>query len=170
MAVTTSTSALEQLSTWLSHTAVSAHLQKCEWTIPAIQTVHILSIAAAISSAFLLDLRFLGLFAPGRPTYVIARRLQPWGTVALVSLAVSGGLLIVAEPSRSLTNVVFAVKLLILTAALLGNWVLKRGLRVDLHFWDREPARKLSKIIAIISLLLWSGVVLAGRLIAYVGA
>lgn len=85
-------------------------------------------------------------------------------------LALSGSLLIVAEPGRSLTNVVFGVKLLVLAAALLSNWTLERGLRADPRFWDHGSTRAMGRGIAALSMLLWTGVVLAGRLIAYIGA
>lgn len=168
--IMTSTSTLAQVSSWISHTSLSALMQQSEWTIPSIQTVHILSIAAATSTAFLVDLRLLGIVAQNRPTYVIARRLRCWGRAALVLLALSGSLLVVAEPGRSLTNVVFGVKLLVLAAALLSNWALERGLCTDPRYWEHRPTRAMGRVIAVMSMLLWAGVVLAGRLIAYIGA
>jgi hypothetical protein len=85
-------------------------------------------------------------------------------------LALSGSLLIVAEPERSLTNPVFGVKLALLTAALIATCVLQRGFQENADFWDRTSAlQRTGRAVAAVSLLLWSGVVLAGRLIAYLG-
>jgi len=59
--------------------------------------------------------------------------------------------MIIGEPARSLANPVFQLKMLLLLAAI--------AVTVALH--------KESRIIAILSLSLWVGIVFAGRWIAY---
>jgi hypothetical protein len=163
--------AIKDLSTWLAHTKLSSMIQGAAWVIPAIQTVHILAVAVAIASFFMLDLRLIGVFAKNEPANAIANRLLPWGWGALAVLATSGILLIVAEPERCLANSAFWAKMLILALALLTTCVLRSGLQRNSGCWEGSLGRKLlSKIIAATSLLLWSGVVLAGRWIAYLGA
>jgi len=161
---------LRALSGWLAHSTLSLQLQGAMWVIPTIQTVHIVAVAIAIASAFLLDLRVLGVFATGERSDRVANRLSPWARGAIAALAVSGALLIVAEPERCLTNAAFWSKMLMLTLAITATWILHNGIRRTCAFWEISlPHRVAGKIIAGASLLLWSGVVLAGRWIAYLG-
>jgi len=161
---------LRTLSEWLAHSTLSLQLQEAMWVIPMIQTVHILAVAVAIAAAFLLDLRVLGAFAIGEPSDRIAKRLLPWARWAIAVLAMSGALLIVAEPERCLTNAAFWSKMLMLIMALSTTGILHKGIRRTCAFWEISPPRRVTgKIIAGTSLLLWSGVVLAGRWIAYLG-
>ena len=161
---------LRALSGWLAHSTLSLQLQGAVWVIPMIQTVHILAVAVAIASAFLLDLRVLGVFATGERSDRVAKRLLPWARGAIAVLAVSGSLLIVAEPERCLMNAAFWSKMLMLTLALTTTWILHNRIRRTCAFWEISlPRRVTGKIVAGTSLLLWSGVVLAGRWIAYLG-
>jgi hypothetical protein len=77
--------------------------------------------------------------------------------------------LIIAEPSRSLQNPVFILKmtLVLLAAGLtLGSQI---PLRRDASFWDCSSSRRrFGVLIACLSLPLWIGIVFAGRWIAYV--
>lgn len=161
---------LNALSAWLAHSALSLRLQGAMWVIPMIQTVHILAVAVAIASAFLLDLRVLEAFALGESCERVAQRLLPWARGAIAVLAVSGALLIIAEPERCLMNPAFWSKMLMLSLALTATWILHSRIRRTCTFWEISSARRLTgKIIAGASVLLWSGVVLAGRWIAYLG-
>lgn len=163
-------SSVRALSVWLGHTMLSTQLQGATWVIPMIQTVHILAVAVAIASAFLLDLRVMSVFATGERSDRVAKRLLPWAWGAIAVLAMSGSLLIVAEPARCLQNVAFWVKMVMLISALTTTWVLHSGIRRAFAFWEFSQRRRLTaKIIAGASMLLWSGVVLAGRWIAYLG-
>lgn len=144
-------------------------MQETTWVIPVIQTIHILSIAAVISSSLLVDLKIIGLFARDQPGAAVAHRLMPWVWGALLMLALSGSLLVVAEPDRSLTNPAFGVKLLLLIGALCVTAALQRGFRNGPGYWETTTAARLTgRVLAGTSICLWSGVVLAGRLIAYI--
>ena len=162
------TSTLRALSTWLAKTSPSAMIQGTIWVIPAIQIVHIVSISVTLSSVFLIDLRLIGVRFRNQPVVVIVSRFLPWARGSLAALAVSGSFLIIGEPERSLTNRAFGLKMLILTVAIVLTWIIHRKLRMNPAYWDSNPtARAMGKGIAVVSLFLWSGVVLAGRWIAY---
>jgi len=52
---------LQQFSDWLAATWLSVALQEHNaWTIPAIQSIHIIAIAIAMGSSLLIGLRVLG--------------------------------------------------------------------------------------------------------------
>jgi uncharacterized membrane protein len=162
-------SSVQGLSNWLAATDASAVIQRVSWIIPTVQTVHILSIGMVLSSVLLLDLRILGWSSRGFTLSSVARRYLPWIWCTLIVLLVSGSTLIVGEPARSLQNPAFAAKMVMLAFVLLLTLSLQVGLKRDGRFWEASAGRRRSaKMIAILSLALWVGIVFAGRWIAYV--
>jgi hypothetical protein len=136
---------------------------------PIVQTVHLLGIAAVMGSIVLIDLRVLGLALPSQAQGELIRRLMPWTWGALPCLAASGLVFIVARPARYLFNPVFGLKLAMLAPAVALAWALQRANARDAEYWERSrPRRVLARAIAACSLLLWLGVAMAGRWIAYV--
>jgi hypothetical protein len=135
---------------------------------PMVQTVHLLSIAAVMGSIVLINLRVLGLALPSQGSNELTRRLMPWTWWALPFLAISGLLFIFARPVRYLSNPVVAVKFTLLVPAIILAVFFHRLSTRDENFWERSPWRRVSsKAIAAVSLVLWLGVAMAGRWIAY---
>jgi hypothetical protein len=135
---------------------------------PIVQTCHILSIAAIMGSIVLIDLKVLGLALPSQTTGDLVRRLMPWTWSALPVLAVSGLVFILARPRSYVVNPVFRAKFLMLLPAVVLAVVFARLAAREEEFWDRSrPRRIAARVIALLSLTLWTGVVLAGRWIAY---
>ncbi len=148
--------ALDSFCTWLEATSVSRTLQTVEWIIPAVQTVHILAVASVVTSALMVDLRLLGLGLRDQSVQAVARRYLPFVWWPLPVLLASGATLIVAEPARALENPVFWLKMGLLAAAIVGTLASQR------------PLRRSARLLAVLSLAAWVGIVFAGRWIAYV--
>jgi hypothetical protein len=128
---------------------------------PIVQTVHLLGIAVIMSSVVLLDLRILGLALPSQDVQELTRRVMPWVWWTLPIMLLSGSMFVLARPRRYFTNPVFGLKFALLLPAI--------ALAAVLHFVSvRKPDDWRTKLVAAVSLLLWIGVVLAGRWIAYV--
>ena len=128
---------------------------------PIVQTVHLLGIAVIMSSVVLLDLRILGLALPSQDVQELTRRVMPWVWWTLPVMLLSGSMFVFARPQRYFTNPIFGLKFALLVPAI--------ALAAVLHLLSvRTPGSRSTKVIAAVSLLLWVGVVLAGRWIAYV--
>jgi hypothetical protein len=135
---------------------------------PIVQTVHILSVAAIMGSIVLIDLKVLGLALPSQSTSELVRRLMPWTWWALPSLALSGLVFVLAQPHRYALNPVFGLKFAMLVPAAILAAVFQRTIARDPVSWEAGRGRRLAmKAVAALSLLLWVGVVMAGRWIAY---
>jgi hypothetical protein len=160
---------LDSFCKWLAATPLSETIQTVEWIIPAVQTVHILAVAAVMSSVLMIDLRLLGLGARALSIESTAKRFLPFIWWPLPVLLATGATLIIAEPSRALQNPVFVLKMGLLIAAMIVTLSCQIPLRRDAAFWDRNASRRrVAALIAIASLPLWVGIVFAGRWIAYV--
>jgi hypothetical protein len=78
----------------------------------------------------------------------------------------SGSILIIGEPGRDLLNRVFWLKMSLLATALLLTFTFQHMLRRNKTFWDRN--RTAAILLGSVSLLVWIGIIGAGRWIAYV--
>ena len=132
---------------------------------------HILCVAVVFSSAILVDFRVLRLFERDVPLAQISRRfLLPIWPVLLV-LLVTGSLLIIGEPRRSLLNSTFYLKMALLLVALLLTFGLQRSIASSPGFWDKDRGRRMAgKALATLSIAVWCGILFAGRWIAYTQA
>jgi hypothetical protein len=153
---------LVALSHRLSSTPLSQLIQTTSWAIPGIQVVHILCLATLFALALSLSLRFAGRGLAAEPLRSLAARFVPvvWGCLALLLL--SGSLLIIAEPERTITNQVFYIKMgLLLLAIVVLLWLTAEA--------RREPERpsRVKVAVATVWMLIWVGIIIAGRYIAY---
>ncbi|WP_313803756.1 DUF6644 family protein [Sphingobium sp.] len=151
----------------LAATPVSLAIQSHEWVIPTIQSIHILAIAAVMSSIAMLNLRLAGLIGHHQSVRDMAHRFLPWLWRALPVLLITGCLMIVGEPARELLNPFFWYKMTMLLAVVLLTLPLQRMIE-DRPFREHDAGkRQLIRLIALFSLMLWLAIVFCGRWIAY---
>ena len=159
---------LRDLSKWLAATPLSHTIQTNGWVIPTLQTIHILSVAVLFSSAILVDLRFYRALQRDVPLADVARRFLPTIWPVLLILLITGSLLIIGEPRRSLLNNAFYLKMALLAVAVLLTLALQWSLRAAPEFWERDCRRRIAgQLAATVSILVWCGILFAGRWIAY---
>jgi uncharacterized membrane protein len=159
---------LDAFCAWLAATPLSQTIQTTDWIVPAVQTVHIIAVAAVMSSVLMIDLRLIGLGARDQSIAAVARRFLPFIWWPLPILLLSGATLIIAEPARSLQNPVFLLKMVLLVLAVAITLLCQLPLRKDAAFWELSAARRrVARLIALLSLPLWVCIIFAGRWIAY---
>ena len=128
---------------------------------PLISATHIAAIGALFTSVALLDLRILGAFAdlPQKPFVQLLRR---FAVVAFAVAASSGLLMFSVRASHYAQLSVFIAKMCLIALAG-GNFLL------FLHLSRRDPqARGLVRVLALLSLALWTLVLVCGRFIGFV--
>jgi len=156
---------IEHFCDWLSNTPLSLTIQTVLWIIPAVQTVHILCVAIVMASMAMLDFRLMGLAARKQAISRMVGRLVPWVWGALPVLLATGIILIIGEPSRELLNPYFRTKMLLLLVVIAVTFVVQRQTKRDATYW--ETRRGAATLAGLASLLLWVGIITAGRWIAY---
>jgi hypothetical protein len=162
---------LSEFCRWLAATQLSHAIQTAGWIIPAVQTIHILSVAVVFSSAVLVDLRIWRLLQRDVPLPDVARRFLPAIWPVLLILLLTGSLLIVGEPRRSLLNSTFYLKMALLALAIMLTAGLQRSISSSPNFWDKDRGRRIAgQFAATVSILVWCGILFAGRWIAYTQA
>jgi hypothetical protein len=141
-------------------------IQDHSWVIPMVQTVHILAISVVMASMVMLDLRLLRVLGRTQSIPEVAHRFLPWVWSAVLVLLASGTILIIGEPGRELLSEVFWLKMTLLACALVVTAAFQYELKRRAEFWERR--RAVASATAIASLMLWVGILAAGRWIAYV--
>jgi len=153
---------LIQFSDRLSETGLSQVIQLNMWAIPTIQTVHIVALSVLFAAALLVALRFSGRGFSSEPLHLLTDRFARVIWIILAVLLVTGVLLIIAEPHRTITNPVFYTKMvLLLLAILITAWLSATSRK------QAERVSALHRIGAALTILLWMGIMFAGRFIAY---
>jgi hypothetical protein len=164
----TTAALLSDLSKWLAATSLSHTIQTTTWIIPTLQTIHILCVAAVFSSAVLVDLRVWRLTQRDVPLSDVGRRFLPLIWPVVIVLLLTGSLLIVGEPRRSLLNDTFYIKMALLAFALVLTGLLQWSLTSAPGFWERDIGRRIAgRVAAVASIVAWSSIIFAGRFIAY---
>jgi hypothetical protein len=159
---------LADVSRWLAAAPLSHTIRETSWIIPALQTIHILAVAVVFASAILVNLRILRLLQRDVPLSDVAKRFLPAIWPVLLILLLTGGLLIVGEPKRSLLNSTFYIKMMLLAVAVLLTAGLQWSLVSAPQFWERRRGTRAAVLAAAaLSILVWCGIIFAGRWIAY---
>ncbi len=152
---------------WLYGTPTSTFLRETEWIIPTVQSIHILSVAIVVGSALVSDLRLAGIVATDEPPAVVVRRYLPWMWSAILVLLITGLIMIVAEPNRTLDNAVFWSKMALLIVAVALTLFFRKPLLDSAFDIERAVWRPAVKPAAWLSLTIWIAVIFCGRWIAY---
>jgi hypothetical protein len=120
---------------------------KNSWVFPAVQSIHLVGIALLVGTILIVDLHRLGYGLRHR-----VNELNRWTRIGAAVMFVTGPILFAADVPRYLNNPAFRLKMVFLLLA------------VSFHFAVRD--RMSPKLAALISMALWTCVVLGGRAIA----
>ena len=144
---------------------MSQAIQNKSDLIAFLQSLHILAISVILIAMLVFNFRLISnklgdsLFLSGFKFNAI---------VSLPVLLVTGVFLIIAEPARSLANEAFQIKMILLVIVLSIYRYLNQTVFSTADFPNSSVQVSLiSKLWATLSILIWFGIVFAGRWIAY---
>jgi hypothetical protein len=141
----------------LFQNAIADSLNNTEWAFPLAECVHIGGFAVGVGSIALVDFRMLNLGLRHETAARILRYTELWTVIALVFVVFSGLMLFVSQVGIYLSNQIFPYKMYVLVVALIYNFTVHRKVATM-----ENPPSGLSKVVAIISLLLWASIVFGG--------
>lgn len=154
---------------WLEQTWLGSSVRESLWLFPAIETVHLLGMITVVGTATVFDLRLLGWALRRERVSVVGRRLLPWTWAAFAVQVVTGVALFLSEAVKIYTNPAFRLKMALIVLAGLQALVFHKVVCRNVATWDEGVALPLmAKISGFISMLLWFGIVAAGRFIGFV--
>jgi hypothetical protein len=151
--------------TALHDSALSTWIREAEtvWAFPTILTIHTFGMMLLVGSAWVVDLRLLGVartipLGPLRPLF------RTMWFAFWINLA-TGVLLFIADPERKATSVLFWSKMLLIII----NLPLLKRLERAVFGANPEPTTVPggARQLAAVSAALWAGTIFAGRLLGY---
>ncbi len=153
---------------WIEKSPLGAGVRDSVWIFPVIESIHILGIVLLAFTASMVDLRVLGTgLLRRRPLAEVSRQLRPWTWGAIVLMIVTGVPLFASEAaSKCYESKAFYVKMSLLALAIVNAAFSYTAVSRHAEQWDSNPPSR-TKVMAVLSIVFWAGVVFAGRGIAY---
>ena len=142
---------------WLQHTYLAETIRHSAALIATLEIVHLIGLALLLGTMLMVDLSLLGRGIRDYPADRVARELSPWTLGGLGLMLASGPLILVSEAVRCYKTPAFWIKMALLVAA------------VAFYFTAHRRAIQSgtrARLVALVSLALWTSVALAGKAIA----
>jgi hypothetical protein len=157
---------MDPVFVWIEASALSVWLRESPsiMVFPFVLILHTVGLAFLVGANVAIDARVLGL-ARGVPLLSLRRYYRAMWAGFWVN-AFSGVLLLIAYPTKALTNPVFYGKLGLIAAALLLATAIRRYMMGGVIAAGVRAPRHV-KILAVASLACWGISITAGRFLAY---
>lgn len=131
------------------------------WLFPLVNSLHVLSICFMLGALLMLDLRIAGLSATRYSIPQLEHDFLALIWMAFILAVLTGSALFITRASAHILNLAFQMKILLMLIA---------GINMALFHWFSRAGRH-SRFVAasgLLSLLLWCGVMLAGRWMGHI--
>ncbi len=149
---------------WLDATPISVVIRNSTTIFPVVEVFHLLGLTLLLGTITITDLRMLGFGMRRQSIATVAGQLGPYTSWGVVVTIVTGLLLFLSEAMKCYGNEAFPYKM----ACLLGGIIVYYFIQRRITRPESRVSPALLKVIAVLSLLLWYGVAIAGRAIAFV--
>jgi len=144
----------------IENSGVGVWIRESLWGYPIVLSCHAVGMAIVVGTFTMVDIRVLG-FASGSPISAF-KRLLTIGWLGFLLNLISGCLLFTGDAQRFFFQGVFEIKMGLIILGGIVMWRLMKVLNAD-------PESTRAKHLAALSLVLWFGAIIAGRLTAYIG-
>ena len=149
---------------WVQYSAPLVAMRASPWLFPVIATIHLMGLAVIGGAVLVVDLRLLGLGLQSQPVAGLARDAERWLLRGLLVMVSTGILLFMCFATKYYYLTFFWVKmaaLLLVTVFTLS--VRRRAAMAN----EAEVSPVQSKLVALVSLSLWTIVAVGGRYIGF---
>ena len=149
---------------WCENAGLIVAMRSSLWLFPVIESIHLMGLALTGGAVLLVDLRLLGFGLRRQPVAQLARDAERWLLVSLAVMIPTGVLLFMSTAVKCYYLPAFWVKMTALLLALVFTFGVRRKVAMGAEA-ARSPVR--GKLVAVVSLALWSSVAIAGRLVGF---
>ena len=153
---------------WLMDTPLSIAIAENEVLFPWIEAFHVLGVTLVFGSIVLVDLRLLNLGFRDRAIHEFSSQYLFITWMAFILSFVTGFLLFISNPLGYANNANFLFKICLLICAGLNMSIFQHLYGKKLTYWTKAiDLPVLAKVGATCSILIWTGVIIFGRLIGF---
>ena len=149
---------------WIQFSAPLSAMRGSWWLFPVIATIHLMGLSMIGGAVLVVDLRLLGLGLRRRPAAEVAREAEPWLRRGLFVMVGTGIPLFMCFATKYYYLTFFWVKMASLILVVLLTYSIRRRVAMA-DEESRSPA--LSRLVAVVSLALWTTVATGGRWIGF---
>ena len=149
---------------WVQYSAPLVAMRSSPWLFPVIATIHLMGLALIGGAVLVVDLRLLGLGLQSQPVAGLARDAERWLLRGLLVMVSTGILLFMCFATKYYYLTFFWVKMAALLLVIVFTLSVRRRVAMA-NEADVSPVR--SKLVALVSLSLWTIVAVGGRYIGF---
>jgi hypothetical protein len=157
--------ALFPLFAWLQDTPPGQLIRQYSALVALVQIVHLLGLTLLVGSVLMVDLSLLGFGMRRHPVSRIAGELAPWTLGGLIVMLITGPLILTSEALKCYDASFFWIKMGLLAVTLLFHFAVHQRTALA----EPPAPRWRAGAVACVSLALWIGIALAGKLIGIYG-
>src|ERR1700692_2493979 len=149
---------------WCEASGIGETIRKSSWLFPVIEAIHLLGLGVIGGAVLVLDLPLLGLGLRRQSAAQLARDAQPWLVGSLLLMIITGSLLFLSEAMKCYYHEAFWFKMTSLFLAIVFTFTIQRKV---IAAGEARLRPVWSKVVALVSVILWSGVGFGGRWIGF---
>lgn len=159
---------LLSLALWIQSTEFFSSLRYSSFVYPVVMSLHLAGIAIFGGMILISDLRLLGVMMTRRPLVDVVDPLRMWKRIGFLIVATCGILMLGSKAEEYYYNVFFRTKVVLFGLVLVHALVFRRSVYDRMAEFDKTGISGRAKLAAALSLVLWTGIVIAGRGIGYI--
>lgn len=151
-----------KMFTWLEGLPAGEAIRASLWLFPVIESFHLLALALMGGAVLMLNIKLFGFGLRSISVEQLWRDTRPFLVGSLIVLLISGALLFLSEATKLYYNGAFWFKMGSLLLAISFTFTVERKV---VHSLSVAPVW--SKVVAVVSMALWTGVGVGGRWIGF---
>lgn len=155
---------MQQIFIDIASWPVSRAINESSWIFPVVQAFHLVALGFLVGALLIVDLRLLGAGFSQQPIARVARDARPWLLWSLVAIVVTGVPQFMSLATKEYESPYFRWKMLFLLLALVHTFTVRRSVA---YAPEGRFAGGVAKIVALVSIALWTAVAINGRLIGF---
>ena len=155
---------MEQIFVDIASWPVSRAINESSWMFALIQAFHLVALGFLVGALAMVDLRLLGTGLSTQPVARVARQARPWLIGSLVAMVATGFPQFISLATKEYFSPYFRWKMLLLLLALIFTFTVRRSVA---YAPDGRFGGGVSRLVALVSIGLWTSVAINGRLIGF---
>ena len=157
---------MEELAYTISGWTISKAINESSWIFAVVQAFHLVALAFLAGAVLMVDLRLLGKGFSSQPTASVARDARPWLLGSIVAMVLTGIPQFISLAPKEFESPYFRWKMALLLTVLVFTFTIKRYVA---YAPEGRFGGAVGKIVALVSIGLWTSIAVNGRLIGFFG-
>jgi hypothetical protein len=158
---------LLQWCLWLQDTPLGTSIRESGYAYPLIEGTHVLGLSLSVGTIMWFDLRLLGVAMRRDAVSQVFAQVRPWMLTGFAIMFTTGALLFSARAADAYNSNYFRIKAGLLVLGALNVVIFHTTIDRQRDRWDTGHPPFRARMAGLVSLILWFGIIAAGRIMAY---